>query len=78
MNDRLHFHWNRLIEDINPARPLPAVAGRVGEAQLIEVDADSAQLDMAWLTSAALEPSTAIFLRQSSSSSVNPTLRVTW
>ena len=20
MNDRLHFHWNRLIEDINPAR----------------------------------------------------------
>jgi hypothetical protein len=33
---------------------------------------------MAWLTSAALEPSTAIFLRQSSSSSVNPTLRVTW
>jgi MFS transporter, DHA2 family, multidrug resistance protein len=22
MNDRLHFHWNRLIEDINPARPM--------------------------------------------------------
>jgi DHA2 family multidrug resistance protein len=21
MSDRLHFHWNRLIEDINPARP---------------------------------------------------------
>ena len=21
MNKRLHFHWNRLIEDINPARP---------------------------------------------------------
>ena len=21
MNDRLHFHWNRLIESINPARP---------------------------------------------------------
>jgi MFS transporter, DHA2 family, multidrug resistance protein len=21
MNDRLHFHWNRLIEKINPARP---------------------------------------------------------
>jgi DHA2 family multidrug resistance protein len=21
MNARLHFHWNRLIEDINPARP---------------------------------------------------------
>ena len=21
MNDRLHFHWTRLIEDINPARP---------------------------------------------------------
>jgi DHA2 family multidrug resistance protein len=22
MNDRLHFHWNRLIEEINPARPV--------------------------------------------------------
>jgi DHA2 family multidrug resistance protein len=22
MNDRLHFHWNRLIEDLNPARPV--------------------------------------------------------
>src|ERR1700730_18123211 len=22
MNDQLHFHWNRLIEDINPARPV--------------------------------------------------------
>ena len=22
MNERLHFHWNRLIEDINPARPV--------------------------------------------------------
>jgi DHA2 family multidrug resistance protein len=21
MNNRLHFHWNRLIENINPARP---------------------------------------------------------
>jgi DHA2 family multidrug resistance protein len=21
MNMRLHFHWNRLIEDVNPARP---------------------------------------------------------
>ena len=21
MNGRLHFHWNRLIEDVNPARP---------------------------------------------------------
>jgi hypothetical protein len=21
MNARLHFHWNRLIEDLNPARP---------------------------------------------------------
>src|SRR5439155_409013 len=21
MNDRLHFHWNRLVENINPARP---------------------------------------------------------
>jgi DHA2 family multidrug resistance protein len=22
MNERLHFHWSRLIEDINPARPV--------------------------------------------------------
>src|SRR4029079_15761118 len=22
MNERLHFHWNRLIEDITPARPV--------------------------------------------------------
>ena len=22
MNERLHFHWNRLIEDLNPARPV--------------------------------------------------------
>ena len=22
MNDRLHFHWNRLIENINPVRPV--------------------------------------------------------
>jgi MFS transporter, DHA2 family, multidrug resistance protein len=22
MNNRLHYHWNRLIEDINPARPV--------------------------------------------------------
>src|SRR4029077_7947585 len=22
MDERLHFHWNRLIEDINPARPV--------------------------------------------------------
>jgi DHA2 family multidrug resistance protein len=22
MNDRLHFHWNRLIEDVNWARPV--------------------------------------------------------
>jgi MFS transporter, DHA2 family, multidrug resistance protein len=21
MNDRLHFHWNRLVENITPARP---------------------------------------------------------
>jgi DHA2 family multidrug resistance protein len=21
MNDRVHFHWNRLIESVNPARP---------------------------------------------------------
>jgi DHA2 family multidrug resistance protein len=21
MNDRLHFHWNRLVEAVNPARP---------------------------------------------------------
>ena len=34
MNDRLHFHWNRLIENINPARPavqqfLDAQTGRL-------------------------------------------------
>jgi DHA2 family multidrug resistance protein len=34
MNDRLHFHWNRLIENINPARPavqhfLDTQAGRL-------------------------------------------------
>jgi len=34
MNNRLHFHWNRLIEDINPARSavqqfLDAQAGRL-------------------------------------------------
>src|SRR5690242_21535634 len=33
MNERAHFHWNRLIENINPARPevqrfLDAQAGR--------------------------------------------------
>ena len=28
MNDRLHFHWNRLIEDINPARPVGAAFPR--------------------------------------------------
>ena len=22
MNERVHFHWNRLIENINPARPV--------------------------------------------------------
>jgi DHA2 family multidrug resistance protein len=22
MNERVHFHWNRLVEDINPARPV--------------------------------------------------------
>src|ERR1700704_6548590 len=22
MNERLHFHWNRLIEHVNPARPV--------------------------------------------------------
>jgi MFS transporter, DHA2 family, multidrug resistance protein len=34
LNDRLHFHWNRLIENINPARPavqqfLDAQTGRL-------------------------------------------------
>jgi len=28
MNNRLHFHWNRLIEDINPARPAVQHSGR--------------------------------------------------
>src|ERR1051326_4314087 len=30
MNSRLHFHWNRLIEDINPARE---AVQQFGEAQ---------------------------------------------
>ena len=35
MNERLHFHWNRLIEDVNPARPavqhfLDAQSSRLG------------------------------------------------
>jgi DHA2 family multidrug resistance protein len=47
MNNRLHFHWNRLIEDINPARPAvqhyldmqtnhldPLVRGDTGRAAL--------------------------------------------
>ncbi|HUC09402.1 MAG TPA: DHA2 family efflux MFS transporter permease subunit [Stellaceae bacterium] len=36
LNDRLHFHWNRLVEDVNPARPaiqhfLDMQAGRFGD-----------------------------------------------
>jgi MFS transporter, DHA2 family, multidrug resistance protein len=36
LNNRLHFHWNRLIEDVNPARPavhhfLDLQAGRFGD-----------------------------------------------
>jgi len=31
MNARLHFHWNRLIEDINPARASAAVSRRSDE-----------------------------------------------
>jgi MFS transporter, DHA2 family, multidrug resistance protein len=36
MNDRLHFHWNRLIEDINPARP---VVGHFLETQTARFEA---------------------------------------
>jgi DHA2 family multidrug resistance protein len=35
MNNRLHFHWNRLIEDINPAR---AAVQQFLEAQTNRLD----------------------------------------
>jgi DHA2 family multidrug resistance protein len=49
MNDRLHFHWNRLIEDVNPARPvvqhfLDLQASRL--EPLIPGDPDAASLRM--------------------------------
>jgi len=49
MNDRLHFHWNRLIEDINPARPvvtqfLDTQAGRL--ETLISGDPGAAAVKM--------------------------------
>jgi DHA2 family multidrug resistance protein len=49
MNDRLHFHWNRLIEDINPARPvvtqfLDTEAGRL--ETLIPGDSSAAAMKM--------------------------------
>src|SRR5262249_6145396 len=49
MNERVHFHWNRLIEDINPARGavqqfVEAHAERVGS--LISGDADRASLKL--------------------------------
>jgi MFS transporter, DHA2 family, multidrug resistance protein len=49
MNDRLHFHWNRLIEDINPARPvvtqfLDTQAGRL--ETLIPGDSSAAAMKM--------------------------------
>jgi MFS transporter, DHA2 family, multidrug resistance protein len=47
LNERVHFHWNRLIENINPARPevqrfLDAQAGRLdpvisGDSNLVAV-----------------------------------------
>src|SRR5262249_17633574 len=50
MNDRLHFHWNRLIEDISPARSavqhfLDAQAGRLDP--LIPGDPSHAALKLA-------------------------------
>ena len=47
MNDRLHFHWNRLIEDVNMARPavqhfLDMQANRLGD--LLPGDAHHAAL----------------------------------
>jgi DHA2 family multidrug resistance protein len=49
MNNRLHFHWNRLIEDINPARPavqqfMEAQAGRLDS--LISGDANQAAVKL--------------------------------
>jgi DHA2 family multidrug resistance protein len=49
MNNRLHFHWNRLIEDINPARPvvtqfLDTQAGRL--ETLIPGDSSAAAMKM--------------------------------
>jgi DHA2 family multidrug resistance protein len=49
MNHRLHFHWNRLIEDINPARPvvtqfLDTQAGRL--ETLIPGDSSAAAMKM--------------------------------
>jgi DHA2 family multidrug resistance protein len=49
MNDRLHFHWNRLIEDINPARSvvtqfLDTQAGRL--ETLIPGDSSAAAMKM--------------------------------
>jgi MFS transporter, DHA2 family, multidrug resistance protein len=49
MNDRLAFHWNRLIEDINAARPavmhfLDQQAGRFGD--LLPGDANRAALKL--------------------------------
>ena len=49
LNDRLHFHWNRLIEDINPARPavqhfLDMQAGRLDA--LVPGDAGHAALKL--------------------------------
>jgi len=62
MNDRLHFHWNRLIEDINPARPVvqqfletqtsrfePLISGDPAQAAL-EVLADLVQREALVLT----------------------------
>ena len=50
MNARLHFHWNRLIEDVNPARSavqhfLDAQAGRLDP--LIPGDPSHAALKLA-------------------------------
>ena len=49
MNNRLHFHWNRLIEDINPARSavqqfMEAQAGRLDS--LIPGDSSQAALKL--------------------------------
>ena len=49
LNNRLWFHWNRLIEDINPARPavqhfLDAQSSRLGE--LVPGDPNRAALEL--------------------------------